>query len=205
MHPTMKRYTYHQLRPTKVFTRIDFKLLSLGLTGFVDNSAIKPGLCTDHSQILLTLSMQNTTRGPGFWKFNSSLLRDTEYVNLVKEVITETVAINKEASHQLLWDTVKDQIRGNTIRYSSIKKKKSMKSQTDLEEKLSVLENVRDNNPEDDNTINELLKSKEYLNEIYEEQTRRAHICCKEGEKSTKYFLNLEKRNYCNKVISKLR
>ncbi len=27
----------------------------------------------------------------------------------------------------------------------------------------------------------------------------------KEGEKSTKYFLNLEKRNYCNKVISKLR
>ncbi len=107
--------------PTKVFTRIDF--MSLGLTGFINNSAIKPGLCTDHSQILLTLFMQNTTRGPGFWKFNTSLLHDTDLVNLVKEVITETVAINKEASHQLLWDTVKVQIKGNNIRYSSIKKK----------------------------------------------------------------------------------
>ncbi len=80
----------------------------------------------------------------------------------------------------------------------------------DLEEKLNVLENVRDDNPEDDNIINEILHTKEYLNEIYEEQTRGACICCKvkwyeKGEKSTKYFLNLEKRNYCNKVISKLR
>ncbi len=69
--------------------------------------------------------MQNTTRGPGFWKFSSSFLHDTDYVNLVKEVITETEAINKEASHQLLLDTVKDQIRGNTIRYSSIKKEEA--------------------------------------------------------------------------------
>ncbi len=107
MHPTMKRYTYHQLRPTKVFTKIKFMLLALGLTGFFNNSVIKPGLCTDHSQISLTLSMQNTTRDHGFWKFNSSLLHDTDYVNLVKELITETVAINKEASHQLLWDTCK--------------------------------------------------------------------------------------------------
>ncbi len=159
MYPTMKRYAYHQLRPTKVFTRIDFMSLSLGLTGFVNNSAIKPGLCTDHSQISLTLSMQNTTRNPGFWKFNSSQLHNIGYVNLVKEVITETVAINKEASHQLLWDTVKDQIRGNTIRYISIKKK-PMKRQKDLEEKLNVLENVREN----ENNINEILHTKKYLN-----------------------------------------
>ncbi len=85
-----------------------------------------------------------------------------------------------------------------------------MKRQNDLEEKLNILENVRDDNPEDENTINEILYTKEYLNEIYEEQTRGVHISCKEkwyeqGEKSTKYFLNLEKRNYCNKVISKMK
>ncbi len=79
-----------------------------------------------------------------------------------------------------------------------------------LEEKLNVLENVRDDNPEDDNTINEILHTKEYLKEIYEEQTRGTCIHCKvkwyeEGEKSTKYFLNLEKKNYCNKIISKLK
>ncbi len=41
-----------------------------------------------------------------------------------------------------------------------------MKRQTKLEEILNVLENVRDNNPEDENTMNK--------NEIYEEQTRGA-------------------------------
>ncbi len=43
-----------------------------------------------------------------------------------------------------------------------------------------------------------------------EERTRGARIRCRvrwyeEGEKSSKYFLNLEKRNYNNKVINKLK
>ncbi len=94
--------TDHETNQSKIFTRINFMLLSLGLTVFVNNSVIKPGLCTDHSQLSLTLSMQNTTRDPGFGKYNSSLLHDTGYVNLVKEIITETIVINKEASNQLL-------------------------------------------------------------------------------------------------------
>ncbi len=59
-------------------------------------------------------------------KFNGSLLQDINYVTLVKKVIDETVVINKKAMPQLLWDTVKDQIRGSTIKYSSTKKKKEM-------------------------------------------------------------------------------
>ncbi len=35
MHPNMRRYTYHQLQPQRVFTRLDFFLISMGLTGFV--------------------------------------------------------------------------------------------------------------------------------------------------------------------------
>ncbi len=81
-----------------------------------------------------------------------------------------------------------------------------MKRQKDLEENLNVLENVIDDNPTDENTINEILHTKEYLNEIYEEQTRGAHICCKvkwyeEGEKSTKYFLNKVFQNIKQKLI----
>ncbi len=43
-----------------------------------------------------------------------------------------------------------------------------------------------------------------------EERTREARICCRarwydESEKSSKYFLNVEKRNYNNKVINKLK
>ncbi len=78
-----ERYIYHQLRPTKVFTRTDFMLLS----GFVNNSAIKPGV--PH-----TLFLQNTTSS--FWKFISFLFNNTAYANLDKKVITEKVAINEK-------------------------------------------------------------------------------------------------------------
>ncbi len=58
--------------------------------------------------ISLSLSLHNNPHGHGFWKFNRSLLQDTNYVTLVKKVIGEIVVINKRAMPQLLRDTVKD-------------------------------------------------------------------------------------------------
>ncbi len=209
MHPNIRRYTYHQMRPTKIFSRLDFFLIPLGLCGYVDKTDIKAGFCTDHSLITLCLSLQDNPRGPGFWKFNCSLLHDTEYVNMIKNTIRETVEMNREANHQLLWDVVKDQVRGDTIRYSSVKKKLSSQKQKELEEKVQRLESELDTNPESDSISAELIKGREDLDKIHEEKTKGARIRCRanwyeDGEKSTKYFLNLEKRNYNNKVINKL-
>ena len=41
----------------------------------------------------LSIMLNNDKRGPGFWKFNCSLLRDPEYVNMVKKIIRNTIAI----------------------------------------------------------------------------------------------------------------
>ena len=67
-------------------------------------------------------------RGRGFWKFNNSLLSDSAYVKLVKDCINETLdeyKINGDIEHpesltfsihdQLLFETLKLQIRGKTI------------------------------------------------------------------------------------------
>ncbi len=58
---------------------------------------------------------------------NTSLLEKAAYVSCIRNVIEDTVANNNEADDLLLWDIIKCQVRGATIRYSSIKKKKKGK------------------------------------------------------------------------------
>ncbi|PJE77964.1 hypothetical protein CI610_03103 [invertebrate metagenome] len=49
-----------------------------------------PGYKTDHSAITLQIIIADFKRGRGFWKFNNSLLKDTLYINKVKETILKT-------------------------------------------------------------------------------------------------------------------
>ena len=69
--------------------------------------------------------LNNDKRGPGFWKFNCSLLRDFEYVNMVKKMIRNTIAIEIDQNPGLIWETIKLNVHTETTRYSSRKKKKN--------------------------------------------------------------------------------
>ena len=46
---------------------------------------IHPSIKTDHSLISLKYEIKNSVqKGRGFWKFNSELLKDKDYVGIVK-------------------------------------------------------------------------------------------------------------------------
>ena len=48
--------------------------------------------CADHSPIFFSLQLKNmATRGKGFWKFNNSLTSNAEYVEKMKNQISETL------------------------------------------------------------------------------------------------------------------
>ena len=50
----------------------------------------------DHSAIItLEVCFKQAERGKGYWKFNISLLRDNNYVNIVKKCIAETITTYK--------------------------------------------------------------------------------------------------------------
>ena len=40
--------------------------------------------------ITLNITLHSNPRGPGFWKLNTSLLSDTEYIDLIKQTIAQT-------------------------------------------------------------------------------------------------------------------
>ena len=43
-------------------------------------------------QLFFCFSTSLAKRGKGYWKFNSRLLRDSEYINLVKTCIKDTIS-----------------------------------------------------------------------------------------------------------------
>ena len=71
-------------------SRLDLFLIHENLAADVIASDIEPGYRTDYSAVTITFRFTERARGKTFWKFNSSLLMDKEYVRNIKESIKET-------------------------------------------------------------------------------------------------------------------
>ena len=209
IHPDLSHYTWKRLNPPPgIFCRLDFFLISFGLIDKVYKSEIMPGFKSDHSAPILYLGTLVNPRGPGYWKLNCSHLSDPDFITEIKKTILNTVEINSEADPQLLWDTIKCNIRGTAVQFSSKKKKSKENLLALLENRINILEKKL--------SINYNLASQQRLDEIrgeydkiVEEQAIGAQVRSRiqwyeEGERPTKYFLNLEQRNGNNKNISRL-
>ena len=79
LNPEAKRYAWRQRQPD-IHCRLDFFLVSQSTLCNVTHADIAPGFKTDHSMITLILALHVNSRGKGFWKLNTSLLKDPRYV-----------------------------------------------------------------------------------------------------------------------------
>ena len=110
---------------------------------------------------------------------------------------------------RVFWEWLKYNIRKFTIQFSKTKAKQRNTIQINLENELRNASKLYEQNSSKENyELYESIKMK--LEEVYEYKVNgiitRARIRWYEnGEKSTKYFLRLQKRNYCRKIIRKLR
>ena len=90
LHPQEKQFTYFKLKPKKVFSWLDYFLISDDLIGLTKSSTIIPGFKTDHSSVEFTFNIEGKAKGPGCWRFDKTLLYDTEYILKVKDSIQQT-------------------------------------------------------------------------------------------------------------------
>ncbi len=210
-NPGVKRYTWHARGKA---SRLDYLFVSEHLMNNVSSCSINPGLHSDHSIIQISFSSSfSQKRGRGLWKFNTLLLHDKEYVDLVKKNITK--GKSKYAGMQdkgLKWDLIKSDIRALTIPYCIRKKKESTKLRQDLEKKLEQLYKEFDKNeepPESSDLTNEINIVQTELETLDIMKAKSSIFRSKiqwseDGEKNSQYFLSLEKRNYTNKLITQL-
>ena len=207
LNPEKKQYTWRQ-RSVNVQCRLDYFIISNNLTNIVITTDITHGFRSDHSFVVLHLGKENVTRGPGFFKLNTSLLLQKEYVNKIRALITEKKNYYKEQdlAPDLLWEMIKADVRGESLKYSKIKARERNKRQIDIEKELHELEQkLAEENT--DQIINKIEALQTELKELYETRTKGSIIRAKcrwlkDGEKNSKYFIGLEKRNYLNKTIN---
>ena len=89
LNPDSSRFTWRRKTP-EVHCRLDFFLVNESTFCNTSEADIIPGYKTDHSMITLQISLHSNKRGRGFWKLNTSLLKDIEYVNWIKLIINGT-------------------------------------------------------------------------------------------------------------------
>ena len=110
----------------KVQCRVDYSLVSRNLVNLAKDCHIIHAPGSDHCAVKLFIQSDslNKKAGPGFWKFNSSLLEDESYITELKENIR--IYRNKYQCVEdkgLRWDFMKMEVRGFTIAYAKRKAK----------------------------------------------------------------------------------
>ena len=220
-NPDRRRYTWRRKNPVKQ-ARLDFFLASTNMVDVIKNCDISLSYRSDHSIQKLDIILNNFKRGKGLWKFNNSLLENKDFLTLINHIINEeklkyalpvydlkylersyspiSMTIEPDTFLELLFL----RIRGETIKFASTLKKKQRNIEMNLITDIQALESQA-------NSVNsELLLDKkaelEHLRNIkLKGQSVRARLqWLQEGEKPTKYFCNLENKNYIEKTIRKL-
>ena len=102
-----RRYTWKQKKPV-IQRRLDYWLISDDFQDDVDNTDIISAIKTDHAAIVLHInSIEKQPPGPSYWKFNSSLLDEPKYIDLIKDNVPLWLTEFKEAlDKNLLWNLI---------------------------------------------------------------------------------------------------
>ena len=164
----------------------------------------------DHHAIILEINDHNQRpRGPGYWVFNATLLEDKKYVDELNNKMPQFIDYHRGIEDKgLFWEMIKMEIRAVSIAYSKRKAKTLRDYENELTNKAQAL--LRDyNETNSQQTIDQYNKIKKELEHISFTRTNVSCIRSKArwyefGERSTKFFLNLELRNSINKSITKL-
>ena len=210
LNPNARQFTWRN-KSFKVQCRLDYFLVSKQLSSTTINSDILFAPDTDYSAIQLHLLSEDLKqqKGPGFWKFNSSLLEDKQYISDLRDNLRHFIEKYRDVEDLgLKWDLVK--IRGFTVKFSKTKARKRRDEESSLQKKINELFIKAEKNKNNRQIICELNSTRARLEKIMAFKTRGTILRSRtrwheQGECNNKYFLNLEKRNHSRKLVSKLK
>ena len=212
LNPNAEEFTWRN-KSFKIQCRLDFFLISKKLSDFTNKCKIIYAPETDHSAILIHIKSDELKhkKGPGFWKFNQSLLKDETYVtNLRAEIQTFKQKYNDAEDLGLKWDLIKMEMRGFITKYSKNKAKERQSTEINLQNQINKLYKKAEKQPNNKQIINEIYYARSHLKNITQLKTKGTILKSKvrwyeHGERNTRYFYGLEKRNYEKKTITKLK
>ena len=154
-------------------------------------------------------------RGPGLWKFNNSLLKDQVFLTLIENSYPMIkVKYSEVEDARLRWVLIKMELRGIIIPFAKNKARATRLYIENLEKRLAKLDFTILNHTGSQMDLffkqSELEKLKKELQHSYDKKGEGAIFrsslrWTEQGEKPTKYFFNLEAKNFMQKTIVELK
>ena len=203
-HPDSTSFTYFKPN-SSIRSRIDFILLSEIMDVWVQDVRIITSVRSDHNAVKVKLKMVDEARGAGRWKMSKKVIES----NLFKETFKQ---------YWTSWKECKDQFANRRVWWSESKeniKEIAMWSACQLRQKengeVKILESTLSkecNKMNPDQVKVEGLRNK--LQEINRHKTEGARIRAgvrwfEEGETSSAYFHNLEKKRMGERMWSSIK
>ena len=203
-----QRIYTHVNKKSHSLSRLDYFLIDDNLVNLpICSSNVSHGYMTDHSYINLFIKGSSIERGRGYWKLNNSHLENDEFVDGVRNIISNT-ASEAYDSYNGLWDVIKFKIKDYAIKFGVKAKKARQNDKDSLQAEINHIKgepNFRDN----EILYNKLIEAETKLNSIinYEIKGNIARARAQwveEGERSTRYFFGLERAHGKKREINKL-
>ena len=142
LKPTSRDYTFYS--PChRIYTRIDYFLISHSLLPSIVSCEIRPIIVSDHAEVTLLFLPFSNTRKSSRWRLNSSLLQDSNFRTLLQEQINffKESNIPTAPSPSIAWETLKAFLRGFIIQHASHKKRERAAEICNLEKEVKIAEN----------------------------------------------------------------
>ena len=208
LHREVKQFTWHKPNGQSK-SRIDYWLVSNSISDHVKDTEIANCPLSDHCIINLRLKNRNSNNKPkDYWKFNSQLLKNSEFCRSIKTLILDIQNDDSIDKPILKWEYLKFSIRKHSITFGKKLNKEKKPQEASVVKELMTLYSKLNWSEEDKERINH-FQSK--LDEMYINKANGAYIRSRarwieEGEKNTAYFCKLEKRrqeynSICSLVI----
>ena len=199
------RYSWYRAKPRLTASRIDFALISKGLSNNCINTGYTTGLKTDHLAFYLFIEMSNNERGRGYWKMNVSHLNDIDFVKEMNKLIDKTLITCQSKDIFEKWEYLKFVIKDTAIDFA---RRKTSERELAMAQLSEMIDEYESNLESADYDL--LEKTKVDLNDLAEAKAKSCIFRSKAryaefGEKPTKYFFNLEKSRFnartCNALL----
>ncbi|PIK62474.1 pol-like protein [Apostichopus japonicus] len=206
-HPSLIQFT-RTASNHKTASRIDRFLLNKQLVRYVKSCSISRYPDSDHDMVELKLDFTLFPRGPGVWIFNNSILEDTSFCSEIRDLIEREKQKTCYDNNFLQWyDVLKDSLKRTAIKFTKVKSRLSRTHQRKLRKQINH-ERAKAQKYQDYDTTR--LRNLEFqLDETTRADIRGAALRSRikwfeEGERSSKFFLNLEKSRQSKKVMRQI-
>jgi exonuclease III len=209
LHQDELDYTWNRFHPF-VARRLDYCFVTEDILPLIACCEHYTVPSSDHKAVVLELENGKFIRGPAYCRFNNSYLKNDHFVNDMNALLDKLKHDNDLNLNPVdRWELTKCEIRNYCVDFGKRLACNQRNKKIELQKHMHTLELAIVKYPESIYLQNELLRIKHKLELLDMQKAKGAQIRSRirwieEGEKSTKYFCNLEKTRQRKNVMTRL-